>query len=680
MSSENELRIRFPNAMMKRHTKKGASRGLKDTSGKTVALGRVLGRGGEGAVWDVVARSGLVAKIYHRGMDPDLVAKTRVMITQACEGVCEFSAWPEDLILDKSGRPCGILLPKVLGGRPIYDLYGPKSRLRYFPHANFAFMLEAAANVARAFAVLHEAGIVIGDVNGSGVFVLQDATVRLIDCDSFQIQDGNKVYGCHVGVGPFTPPELKGLSLRTTLRSVHHDNFGLAVLIFHLLFQGRHPFAGRSLGGQDVPIETAIADYKFCYGDDAGKRGMAPPPHAPALGTFPAPLPAFLQRAFGCDPSGRPSARDWVGALATAATSLRPCRFEPAHVYPSTAGSCPWCAIERAAGVVLFSSAARPIAKADDRLLQIIKVIDAIEAPVLPLPVALESLPKPTASGSARQASRYVRRLKYLERWAAVGFFVSLALIVGTYRGSFTSLLVAAAAVIVAAEVGCIVLLARFERAMKAASEVYQNALTKYEALRVRGVPAAAALIERRTQLQTVKKAWLGLPQQHLQGIKRLERRQAEDQVKARLRSNQIKHARISGLGRPHVSYLASFGIVTAADITEIILRRGPAIGRDLKDALLHWRKSLERQAIAGAKPLDAWRVRAHEDAMGRRRQDLERQLTSGVDELYELLRQVEVENAVEVERLNLVAAALMQAQSDLRRSAVRSSRQSGFR
>lgn len=124
----------------------------------------------------------------------------------------------------------------------------------------------------RAFASLHQAGIIVGDVNGSGVLVLQDATVRLIDCDSFQVQDGSTVYGCRVGVGPFTPPELQGLSLNTCLWSVDHDTFGLAVLIFHLLFQGRHPFAGRSLGGQDVPIETAIAEYKFCYGNDAHTR------------------------------------------------------------------------------------------------------------------------------------------------------------------------------------------------------------------------------------------------------------------------------------------------------------------------------------------------------------------------------------------------------------------------
>ncbi len=195
--------------MKKRVTGTGPARGLRDSSGKSVLLRSMLGRGGEGTVWDVVARKGIVAKIYHQAMDRDRVAKMQVMIAQACEEVSAFCAWPLDLVIARSGQPCGILLPKVVGGRPVYDLYGPRSRVRYFPQANFGFVLEAACNVARAFATLHEAGIVVGDVNGGGIFVLPDATVRLIDCDSFQVHDGDNVYGCRVGVGPFTPPELQ---------------------------------------------------------------------------------------------------------------------------------------------------------------------------------------------------------------------------------------------------------------------------------------------------------------------------------------------------------------------------------------------------------------------------------------------------------------------------------------
>lgn len=415
-----------------------------------------------------------------------------------------------------------------------------------------------------------------------------------------------------------------------------------------------------------MPIEAAIAQHKFCYGNDAHRRGMAPPPHVPALGTFPAPLPSYFERAFGCDCSGRPSAQDWVAALTAASTLLRPCPLDPAHVYPETAGTCPWCAIEQAAGVVLFSRAARPIEKPDGRLLQLFRVIADIQAPGLQPPVALESLPTPAASAAACQAGDRVRKLKQFKRWALVSFFASLALVVVSTSSGLMLWVVAAAAVTIGAEVGHGILVSRFDRAATEASQAYEKALGQYEALRVRGVPAAGALLERQRQLQVVTRAWHRLPQQHVQGIKRLERRQAQEDVKIRLQSSQIKHAKVTGLNRALVSYLASFGIVTAADVTQTRLCSGPAIGRDVTDRLLQWRKSLERQVLAGARPLDARRLQACDEGTERRRRDLERQLVSGVDELRAFHSKVDIENAIAVGNLTRAAEAVLQAKCDL--------------
>jgi DNA-binding helix-hairpin-helix protein with protein kinase domain len=70
----------------------------------------------------------------------------------------------------------------------------------------------------------------------------QRATAALIDCDSFQITDGAHVFRCPVEVPEFTPPELQGSAFDSQTRTAQHDAFGLAVLIFYLLFLGRHPF------------------------------------------------------------------------------------------------------------------------------------------------------------------------------------------------------------------------------------------------------------------------------------------------------------------------------------------------------------------------------------------------------------------------------------------------------
>jgi DNA-binding helix-hairpin-helix protein with protein kinase domain len=46
-------------------------------------------------------------------------------------------------------------------------------------------------------------------------------------------------------VAQFTPPEIQKSRQHFRMeRTANHDNFGLAILIFQLLFFGRHPYSG----------------------------------------------------------------------------------------------------------------------------------------------------------------------------------------------------------------------------------------------------------------------------------------------------------------------------------------------------------------------------------------------------------------------------------------------------
>lgn len=121
----------------------------------------------------------------------------------------------------------------------------------------------------------------------------------LIDCDSFQITAGTDVFTCDVGVPLFTPPELQGQSFRGGRRDANHDEFGLAALIFHLLFMGRHPFAGRYLGAGEMPIESAIAQYRFAYGPDRSSSRMERPPGTIALEAVGPVIAGMFADAFG---------------------------------------------------------------------------------------------------------------------------------------------------------------------------------------------------------------------------------------------------------------------------------------------------------------------------------------------------------------------------------------------
>ena len=332
-------------------------RPLQDLQGKEAALGRCLGRGGEGAVYSVPARPQLVAKIYAQKPDDHASRKLAAMVQLGTEALASSTAWPQNLLLDeRTGSVLGFLMPRVDGHREIHALYGPSDRKTAFPDANWAFLARVARNVAAAFHTVHEHGHVVGDVNQGNVVVSRQATVRLIDCDSFQITHLGRTYPCRVGVPLFTPPELQGQRLDGVVRTPDHDRFGLAVLIFHLLFMGRHPFAGRH-PERALPVEKAIREGLFTFGWDAARQGWEPPPFSLRLPDLPAPLAQLFDRAFGPDAAKggtRPTAGEWVKELDDLDARMVICGEDPRHSHVKAEGSCPWCRIEKEGGPSFF--------------------------------------------------------------------------------------------------------------------------------------------------------------------------------------------------------------------------------------------------------------------------------------------------------------------------------------
>ena len=90
--------------------------------------------------------------------------------------------------------------------------------------------------------------------------------------DSFQVSADGKTYRCEGGFPEYTPPELQGVAFRDVDRAQDHDCFGLAIVIFQLLFMGRHPFSGAYLGAGEMPLERAIREFRFAYGVNVEER------------------------------------------------------------------------------------------------------------------------------------------------------------------------------------------------------------------------------------------------------------------------------------------------------------------------------------------------------------------------------------------------------------------------
>src|SRR5208337_2392776 len=298
-------------------------------------LRSAIGAGGEAQILAVPQGAKLVAKVYHQPTD-ERARKLLAMLANPPEDPMSAKggvsiAWPLDLLLtaDQPRRVVGFLMPRVAGMRPIIDLYNPKTRLQQCPLWDYRYLHHTARNLAAAVAALHARGYVIGDVNESNILVAETSLVTLVDTDSFQVRDPHSgtVYRCPVGKPEFTPPELQGKTFRDVDRGPEHDLFGLAVLIFQLLMEGTHPFAGVFTGaGDSPPYEQRIVHGHFPHGRNRVPYG--PMPHAPPFETL---APALRDLFVQCfeeghqDPQARPAARAWRIALDAAEQSLLTC-------------------------------------------------------------------------------------------------------------------------------------------------------------------------------------------------------------------------------------------------------------------------------------------------------------------------------------------------------------------
>jgi hypothetical protein len=305
-----------------------------------------LGAGGEARVMSIPGDDSLVAKLYH---EPTLAKARKVALMMADEPALDASAaalaWPRDLLLEAGGGFAGFLMERAEGPR-VFELYNPSTRRHAAPRSDYALLHRVGANVAAAFEALHARGYVIGDVNESNVLVRPGGAVTLVDTDSMQVPDraNETVLRSRVGKPEFTPPELQGRSFGDFDRSPEHDRFGLAVLLFLLLMEGTHPFAGRMADGSETPpVEERIRRGLFPHGMH---REIHPPKLAPDIDLLHPGLRSLFVRAFvdgHRDPAARPTAAEWRAALAAAEAKLGTCAENECHRFGAHLESCPWC-------------------------------------------------------------------------------------------------------------------------------------------------------------------------------------------------------------------------------------------------------------------------------------------------------------------------------------------------
>lgn len=574
---------------------------LVDHTGKVIQLGPELGRGGEGAVFEHAIDPRLVIKIYHKAVGIQKAAKLRAMVAAAHPDILKYAAWPTATV-HRAGNaePCGIILPRIKDAYEVHELYSPAQRRVRFPDANWRFLLGTARNCAAAFSSLHSHGIVVGDVNQGNILVTRNAFVRIIDCDSFQLATPAETFLCLVGVPHFTPPELHSADFSKTTRTREHDRFGLAVLIFHLLFLGRHPFAGRFAGAGDMPIERAIRELRFAYSRDAARLQMAPPPHAIALDSIDSELAQMFEKAFSRDAArgaSRPAAGDWVSALDRAITGLKDCEDDGGHVFAQHLGECPWCHILTDGGPNFFISVTLKTVAAAPQL-----DISRVWAEIGRLPRPGSRFERASRTRLQPLVPRPVPSIVdegiFFRRMLGCVAIGSTVISIGGVIEPIIAALSLPVAMVFA--VWFVVLwsqspmhLLRADRAGKV-----RKAEKRKAAIIDNGrLIMAAAQVEFDNVLNSAasKKADLdNIPREHKMALQQLIDSAEAQQRQEYLESVYLCNSKIDGIGQGRLAVLAAYGIETAADLNANILVQVPGIGPHLTNNLMAWRGWIE--------------------------------------------------------------------------------------
>jgi DNA-binding helix-hairpin-helix protein with protein kinase domain len=555
-----------------------------------VFLGQKLGSGGEGDVFALEGRTDQVAKIYSALPDNQKVQKLLAMSETGNSSILNIAAWPLDLLLDAKGKAKGFIMQRVRARRNIHELYGPKSRAEAFPEADFRFLVHVGANIARAFAVIHEQGHIIGDVNHSNLLVGPNGTVTLIDCDSFQVRRGSTIFTCEVGSPLFTAPEIQGRSLRGLKRTENHDLFGLAVLLFHLLYMGRHPFAGRYKGHGDMPIEKAVAEYRFAYGPDASANRMERPPGTIPLKTFGDMIAQLFIRAFGNIGAngGRPNARTWIQALESLKQNLRVCAQANWHHFPRNLQSCPWCDVEAHTGARLFGQ--RIIETGPTGTINVSQLWEAVVS--VPNPGADPDLPSELPWSPPPGVKLPKGILKMVRKCLSIGIVcagIAACNVLAKNGGAVYGLISFGLACAVWPHVQKDKK-AEVDRSYSIAFSEWNSALSRWKREASR-----EAFDKKREELVKAYMELNDLPNERQRRFAKLESEREMRQRKRYLDRFKIGQSNIPGIGPTRTAMLASYGIETASDVDSYKINRIPGFGRVLTSELVGWRRRHER-------------------------------------------------------------------------------------
>jgi DNA-binding helix-hairpin-helix protein with protein kinase domain len=365
-------------------------------------------------------------------------------------------------------------------------------------------------------------------------------------------------------------------------------------MIFHLLFMGRHPFAGRPRGAGDVPIAQAIKEYRFPYSANHAAMRMDRPPGTLALSFVGSAVAELFETAFSqaAVKGGRPTARNWAAALQQLEANTKQCANNKGHWHPSYLSSCPWCEMEAQGANPLFPFVVPLVSGREGATLD----VEALWRQLQTLGNLGPAPSIPAASASRSPAARQIGRANPMANPLAVvaavavfvgGCFLAPALFwifgfvaVGLYNFTFKQLSNAD----------------QVERFQKILSDAEQNFNRANSDWQVRA--GEGSFYKAKRKFETLRAELSDIPAKRTKALDQLKQNQRQLQLNRFLDRFELEDAKIEGIGPGRKRTLESYGIETAEDIVPQRVSVVPGFGPKMIERLMKWRKSIEAKFV----------------------------------------------------------------------------------
>lgn len=313
---------------------------------RVLKLGKLLGEGAAGKVHALPDLPGNAAKLYHGPAEAKRhEAKIDAMLANppdlppALHDKARYPqiAWPEAKLYDGAGKFVGFTMPEIDFRRStsLVNLLQKNSRRVEKLSDYYGYRVLVARNLASVFAELHRAGHHMIDMKPANLrFYPAVSWMAVVDTDGFSI-----AANAAGGRGRMAATQLSDEYIAPESwqkdpaeLGVDQDLFALAVIIFQLLNNGVHPFAG-SAGNvsQATDLQTRILDGVYPYA--LRPRAELQPSAASVHRMFRRSTRLLFDSAFQPG-QRRPTAEEWRDHLDVLLGQLVPCAAKPdEHVH-----------------------------------------------------------------------------------------------------------------------------------------------------------------------------------------------------------------------------------------------------------------------------------------------------------------------------------------------------------